>query len=183
MNNGNYYYNYLINSDCYKRLSNAISDLELQINNVKALNKAFDDASGNNITAIKNDLSGIENDLNNYANSLKNIKTKLESNGNSFDKTLTTWRKRVGKNYMKPVKDQLVSTGINSNVYLSSSEIIVNAFANSDTGHVIVRTREKVSHTTHDLATDTKKTNVITNELHDYEEDFGAEDRSGWWND
>ena len=79
MNNGNYYYNYLINSDCYKRLSNAISDLELQISNVKALNKAFDDASGNNITAIKNDLSGIENDLNNYASSLKNIKNHLES--------------------------------------------------------------------------------------------------------
>ncbi len=179
----NYYYNYLINSSCYKNLTSAINNLDIQVGNVTALNNALNNASGNNIVLMQNDLKGILKDLENYISIIKKIQSTLLSNANTFDTTLNTWKGRVGKDYFKPVNNQLVSSNLQTEtyVYLSSSEKITGATVDGD-GYVNVQTKELATHLTHDKKNDKKTKQTVINEDHSYQEEFGAESRFGWWN-
>lgn len=173
---GNYYNNYLINSNCYKKLTLTINNLNNQISNISKLNSSFNHASGNNIDAIKLDLANIRGNLESYINKLKGIKSQLEANANSFDKALNEWISRIGENYSNPVESSpLVLNGDFNNLDYRTKYEIIDDVSVSPNGYINVKVKSFIKSVVKNAAENTSKTNILNESYTTYEHGFDGD--------
>ena len=171
-----YYINYLTESECYKNLDLAITNIDTQISNVNKLINSFNGASGNNIETILSDLKGINDDLNNYLNRITGIKNQLVSNANSFDKSLNEWKSKIGQNYSDPVSAPSVFVNGNTNIIDSRTKYeIVESVSVSARGYINVKVKSYIKSVEKNKEENTTKSRILNTEYNTYEHGFDGD--------
>ncbi len=96
MNNGSYV-SYIINSDYYKNLSNAIILINEISKDINELKLVLNDAVGDIIVEMTNDLQSLETKLEEYKTNAKSIQGDLKANAILFDSVYDLWKSKVGE--------------------------------------------------------------------------------------
>ena len=152
----NYYVNYLVNSEIYKNLNTAMNNINIQIDNLKSLEKSFSDASGNNIDRIKEDLGALITELTNYHTAVKNAYDTLNNNAKKFDNVLKGWIAKKGQDYITPQSIPVVpiEDPLATNKSRCYYEKITDVSINSD-GYISLRVKKYCLYIAHFIGSNT----------------------------